>query len=184
MSFRMQSVIRQAMAALSLACAAAGAQAGTYTFTQGGFDDGSTVHGYFTANDLNHDGKITTNELTDLYMQVLGGKFDHWIATMGWYHNQYYVPNSLTYNIGSKILGDEPGEQIWAEDYEFIYSINHNYPNMVGDDGWTGQPAEVYSSSPIYVTDPSPAPEPGTWAMLLAGLMLLPAALKRNRKRG
>lgn len=169
-----------------LAACAIPAHGGTWTFEYRGFHDaiagvflpGRTLAGSFSGRDDDGDGAIGRAELTSL---VVGGV--DFIACES-QSNQYwrcgtdafaYRDGTLSFSAG--LHGTDPegwagGGHLYASgerEYRFDFRPNHFEE---WEYQWTPQTAFAIS----------PAPEPGAWALLLAGLPLaLLAARRRTR---
>ena len=152
------------------------AHAGTYTFTQGGYENGASIVGYFNAQDLNHDGKILSNEVSGFYAEAVGG-----------YMHGIYFQNSrrgqvwLSYDIGSHILGDGAGEGMDAYSPVYFNWIGNANGGAVYDTLGGGSYLIGRTNELIQVTDPVAVPEPETWGMLLAGMALVSLMVRRKK---
>lgn len=171
------------LAALAL-LGATPASAATYVFSGGGFADGATFSGSFTGEDSDNDGQISsfTGEVS-AFSGIFSG-------------NSYVTP--LTFGLGDLMslvwdldafLGDGIGgpsfEGLWAENGTGYFMIGAGA--YVACDG-ANPCAEVtdgagYDDSFAPLSVAIHTPEPGTWAMMLAGFGMIGAALRRPRRR-
>ncbi len=162
------------LASTSMALFASGAMAGTFTFTQTGFNDGATINGFFKAQDLNHDGLIAGAEIWDLRATIIGGFYDGFAFA---FNPTRYRPH-IVYNLGSGVLGNHPGDALDVYAPQQIgWSVNGT--GGVIYDGFGQYPSAHYSQL-VQINEPTAIPEPGSWAMLLGGLGLL-GLMKRRQ---
>jgi hypothetical protein len=157
-----------------MALAGAGAYAATYTFTQGGFDGGGSVAGYFKAQDLDNNGWITSNEVWEFSVSAIGGIYAG--ATI---YNAPRYPVGLAYDLSGHVLGDNANEFV-----DIFGPIQLGYTSGIHGgtlyDGFRHVPTST-TAELIYVNSPSPVPEPTSWAMLVAGVALLSVFAKRKK---
>jgi len=121
-----------AMAA-GLALAAPVTHAAVYNFNQTGFDEGATISGSFTVNDLDNSGQIDVgtlpgfnfDEISAFSLSFSGnssvGAFKHSLADL----------SALIYNIGSPFLGDETSGA-------YQEGIGTNFDGVTGFDYYSG----------------------------------------------
>lgn len=187
-----------AFAALLAASCAANAATSTWTFMYTGFYDDSaftfvsdrTISGTFTGNDINLDGVVDKSEISSL---LIGGT-DY--VTCGAGGSPYFRcgAESFSYRIGDKQLdfvagidsSDPEGFAGGAHFYEtgkrewdFRYS-----PHAIVDNSyrWTDETTLTVFSVPESNAGIPLVPEPGTWAMLAAGLLVVSGAALRRRR--
>lgn len=162
-----------------MALTASGAMAGTFTFTQSGFNDGATISGFFKAQDLNHDGIIAGAEIWDLSATVNGGFYSGF--TFG-FNPDRFRPN-ISYSLGTGMLGNHPGDVLYVYAPQQIgWSVNGSGGLIY--DGF-GQYPSSHSSQLVQISEPTAIPEPESWVMLAAGLAFLTAiARQRNTEKG
>jgi hypothetical protein len=171
-----RNLLRTIAAAL-VALASASAQAETYTFTQGGFTDGTSISGYFNAHDDNGNGQIAGSEVQSFFAAVLGGLYNGitFESTNTGRYQSY-----LVYDLGSRFLGDGAGETLDAYSGLQLGYISGASGGSVYD-GFGQYPSSTTAEF-ININEPAlPVPEPETWAMLLAGLFLVPLLAKRKK---
>lgn len=176
--------ILTALTALAL-LAPTPASAASYVFSGGGFADGATFTGSFTGNDIDNDGQISsfTGEVS-AFSGIFSG-------------NSYVTP--LTFGLADlqglvwdldAFLGDGDAgnffEGLWAQNGTGYLWVGPG-PFVLCDGA--NPCAEVtdgagYDDSfdPLAVSA-THTPEPGTWAMMLAGFGMIGAALRRPRRR-
>jgi hypothetical protein len=152
---------------------------GVFTFEQVGFSGGATATGGFTGTDLNDDGQLSSfqGEITDFYMAFSGNSF---VQAFNLGFDDLF---GLVYDNDGGPLGDGLGgdiEGIGAQNFQFAY--------LAGAGPLGGGPSptavDICDCAPIngLVSDLlGGAPEPSTWAMMLAGFGMTGAALRRRR---
>ncbi|OFA07107.1 PEP-CTERM sorting domain-containing protein [Duganella sp. HH101] len=165
---------------------------GFYDADAGVFDPNYRIAGSFSATDANHDSRIEKSELTDF---TINGDLPYLPCT------QVQNPrplrhcdiSSFSYLLGSRQLNfetheyhsDPEGFYYWYTDirtgsailqqtYFGIFTVSLKWSSQ---HNWTEQTV-------LAVTGPGPVPEPGTYAMLLAGMGLVGYAARRRRTRG
>ena len=143
------------------------------------------VSGTFSGNDSNHNGKIELGELSELiiggseltncgtsasrickidsFSYVLGGKLDltaSYETSFGELGTEDWSSKKSTYVAGDYIAVEERARQYyWEMNYYFT-------------------PDTVVSINPVL----APVPEPGSLAMLMAGLFMLGSTLRRKKR--
>jgi hypothetical protein len=165
-----------ACAALTFCASAAEAQ--TYTFTEGGFSEGATLSGSFTASDLDGDGVISY-----LFLDLLPEVTDFSASFSG---NSLVAPFQLTYADlfvlgydGSGVFGTPGFLGFYASDGDHVATTQ--FPDACDgtfDCAFVGGPDGVIDSS---VVAPS-VPEPATWGMMMLGFGLIGGALRISRR--
>lgn len=170
-----RKLLQSTAATALMALAASSANAGTFTFTQTGFNDGASITGFFKAQDLNHDGKITGNEVWDLIATVNGGLYSGFTFEI----SQRYRP-WIIYNLGSGVLGNRPDDVLDVFAPQQIGWSSNGSGGMIYD-GFNQYPSS-HTSQYVQVSEPTAVPEPESWAMLGAGLALLAAFARRNKR--
>jgi hypothetical protein len=187
-----------AFAALLAASSAASAATSTWTFTYTGFYDDSslsfiddrTISGTFTGNDANLDGVVDKSEISSLLI----GSTDY--VTCGAGGSPYFQcgAESFSYHIGDKKLDFVAG--ISSSDPEGIAGGAHFYetgkreweyhysPGGFVDNSyrWTDETSLTVFAAPVSGAEIPAVPEPGTWAMLAAGLLVVSGASRRRRR--
>lgn len=163
------------LATALMALSASGAMAGTFTFTQSGFNDGATINGFFKAQDLNHDGVIAGAEIWDLQATVNGGFYSGFTFS---FNPDRFRPN-ISYSLGTGVLGNHPGDVLYVYAPQQIgWSVDGS--GGVIYDGF-GQYPSSHSAQLVEISEPTAVPEPTSWAMLAMGLGALGLATRRKR---
>ena len=161
---------------------------GFYNQNAGVFDHSYRLAGSFTGSDLNSDGSIGKDEITAFN---LGGT--NYVACAG-DSNAYYKcgVETFSYEVGGKlefyaaVFGSDPEGQIGGGhyidagvgefDYRFSPFSNSESANLWTEDTRFNISPEMKSGGSIPAV-----PEPGTWAMLATGLLLVAATSRRRR---
>lgn len=179
--------MRTAILAAALAAMAATAQAGTYTFTQGGFSGGGRIDGSFAGADADGNGIIdfSANEVTAFFVGFSGdtavGSFSLGLDDLA----------GLVYDLhGGSFIGDGgaigSGEGIAAFTSQFAYLTG---VGLVGLKPSTGNGGDVLagdwqspaaSSGTMALVAVSPVPEPENAALWLGGLAMLGFGRRRR----
>lgn len=187
-----------ALASLLAASCAANA-ASTWTFSYKGFFDENAqafaqdyrMEGSFTGFDGNGDGFIEKSEISSF---VLNGT--DYVACTGGSNAYYYCGvDSFNYHVGGRTLdfyagtgGTDPEGYSMAGHYYHANNREADYRSVFGFYQessafvWTEQ-TQFTISNPILSGAEIPAvPEPGTWGMLAAGLLVVSGAALRRRR--
>ncbi|WUR14141.1 PEPxxWA-CTERM sorting domain-containing protein [[Empedobacter] haloabium] len=184
------------MMAGSLAISAAASAANTWQFAYVGFFDEDnwmfvqdrTITGSFTGSDVNHDGIIEKEEITEF---VLNGTDYMACSSMNSPYN-YCGTDRFRYELGGKLdfsagtAGTDP-ERIYGGGYvvragieEYSYRFTPESETRSGAYLWTDETR--FSITSLSSGGVTPAvPEPGTWAMILTGLALVAGVARRRR---
>jgi hypothetical protein len=186
-----------AFAGLLAASCVANAATSTWTFAftgffndqMGAFDRDYKLSGSFTGGDTNGDGVIGREEISSFFINGT-----NYLNCGG---GEYYQcgTDSFTYRIGGALnfiagaSGSDPEgyaggiHYFQTGDREWEY---HYTPVSVSETShrWTDETAFTISSGIMSGADVPAVPEPGTWAMLASGLLLVSAAGARARRNG
>jgi PEP-CTERM motif len=167
------------VAVLAAAAGAVHAEATTWTFAYQGFFDETNevfdprikISGSFTAEDLDHDGTIRVDELTQF--KVWGDDFLTWDCqyTSGFH---CYI-NEFTYRLDGKL--DFNTENYYLDEFSSGAGNRIKTGDQAVDWGYGafGRRDTVYrwTNQTVFTISPPPVPEPSTYAMLGAGMLLL-----------
>lgn len=183
-------IMRFALALLALVTATAPAHSAVVTlpFSQGGFAGGGQITGFFTGEDLDGNGQISSfaGEITDFGVEFSGN------ATVSAFALSFDDLFGFVYDLGDPLLGDgRTGdiESILAERDSFAYlagpealllpgaCLNANVCGQVGQGG-----AISDTTSLVFVGVIDAIPEPATWASMILGFALAGTAARGRRK--
>jgi hypothetical protein len=139
----------------------------TFDFTITGWDDGGVVTGSFTGIDGDADGQLSwfDGEVSGFVAVYTGGTL---VADQLWTTGSLF---GLVYDLDGEPLGDGVTldvEGIGAANAKAFFAIG---PGPIGLCD-IGEPCGVIETV---------IPEPGTWAMMIAGFGLVGATLRRRR---
>ena len=174
------------VAVLAGACAAAGA-AETWTFAYTGFLDSADntfkpdrqLLGSFTGYDSNSDGIMERAEITSLFLNgkdyVACATDSNAFYTCGASKFSYSTLSGLSFSAGES--GRDPEGWVGGSHYFISGDGEYRYRYRPGHD--ENQSWRWTSQTGFSIT--SPTPEPGTWAMLGAGLLVMAWAGRRRR---
>lgn len=177
-------------AAASLAFGIAADAAPRYTFSQGGFEQGAHVSGWFEGADLDRDGWILSYEVTGFSLHFSGTEgIDSFTHTL----EDGTGPGNLAYRIGSDTFEPEPYGGLWT----FGFSGEQGQGTQLlryASFSWLDEPragAVILENGDFLATDellrvrsdPAAVPSPGPLALAGLGLILIAAARRRTEKR-
>lgn len=188
------AVFAASVATSSAASAASGPSTWTFAYTgfynqnDGVFASNYQLAGAFTGMDANSDGFIGRSEITSF--SLAGTNYVACAADS----NDYYKCglDSFNYQIGGKleffasISGNDPEGQVSAGHYinAGVGEFDYRYTPY-----WSSESANLWTEDTRFQISPEmksgvniPAvPEPGTWAMLATGLLLVAGTALRRR---
>ena len=179
MKAKVSAVICAISLPVAMALVAAPASARTFMFSQTGFSGGGSVSGTFDAVDVDGNGQISSfaGEVSGYSMSFSGdsmvGNFSHGFGDLF----------GLVYDLGSGQIGDGAGGDVEGVASNLFGSTGFSYASGLGPTGGFGGSVVDSASGASSVTGElvNVVPEPATWAMLLAGALLLPLMVKRKR---
>lgn len=146
-------------------------------FSQGGFNGGGFISGTFGYVDNNHDGWIKANELEFFYMSFTGD------SLVGSFSHDYGDLIHLEYSIGNPFLGTIFFEGVSSHSSaEPVFDYKSGL--ALGSQGAGGRVIDVSTGASSSTAEQiAIIPEPGTYAMMLAGLGLLGWRVRHVRKQ-
>jgi len=167
--------------------AASPSQAATWTFTQGGYAGGAQVSGFFSGEDLDHDGWLLGVEVSNFSFSFTGNEalhaFTSSFANGGGFSNLAYRLGRTTFEPGPYDGLSVVGEVDDGEDFRLIRFLSFNAAWDAADA--PGLFTDYMSGEAITGTDQairvSAVPEPSEWALMLAGLGAVGAMMRRRR---
>ncbi|OEZ97839.1 PEP-CTERM sorting domain-containing protein [Duganella sp. HH101] len=153
---------------------------GFYSTLEYGFFPDYKYSGTFGGVDADHDGVIALNELTEL--KIDGVDYATCNGHCGVTSFSYKVGGALSFLAGESHSYGEYPEPGWSDtslEYEAGVAIRYTVSYQMHYESWTYffTPATVET-----ITQLTPVPEPESYAMLGAGLLLL-AGVARSRKK-
>ncbi len=160
------------------------AGSGVYHFSHIGWTGGGMVTGTFTAFDDDNDGQISSwaNEVSNFSFSFSGN-----VGTPAFNLDNHDF-DGLIYTLdGSGLLGDNPmelpihsAEGIWVFGSPGVYMVGPNVLNACNN---TVNCAIITAQvGPEPFVGPEAAPEPTSWAMMIAGFGLIGAAMRRRHR--
>lgn len=159
----------------------------TYPFP--GFDPNYTVSGTFAGIDANHNNILELNELTDLKIQ--GTEFVGCQAapgdSCGVSMFSYSQQDGLQLHAGRTVYFSPPGPDDWSA-FSQTYHLEKLTPTSFSYVDYTSFGRMYYESGggiftpQTVMTVTAAVPEPQTWLMLGAGMLLLSQASKRRKR--
>ena len=185
-----EMIMRFALALLALVTATAPAHSAVVTlpFSQGGFAGGGQVTGFFTGEDLDEDGQISsfTGEVTDFSLAFSGN------ASVAAFTLDFEDLFGFVYDLGDPLLGNgRTGdiEGILAENGDFSYQAGPEALLLSGaclngaTCGQVSQAGRSASTTALVFVGETPAiPEPATWASMILGFAIAGTAARGRRK--
>jgi hypothetical protein len=181
----------------TLITASCGAHAATtWTFSYTGFMDANTgvfdasraLEGSFSGHDINGDGYVKKDEITSFllngmdYFSCAGNSNDFYQC--GTETFQYQLGGALDFSAGER--GSDPegsfrsGHYYISGDQEFDYSFTP-YSSFYNAYHWTEQTEFTIGKGLVLDSPVLAVPEPGTWAMLATGLLVMTGAARRRK---
>lgn len=180
----------------TLMAASCGAHAvTTWTFTYSGFQHEFTeefaadrvLQGSFTGHDINGDGYIKKDEISSFFLNgtdYLGcAGYSNENYQCGTDIFQYRIGGALDFTAGER--GADPegiysnGHYYVSGDREFDYSFTP-FSAVRNDYLWTGETRFEINNAVVLASPVLAVPEPGTWAMLATGLLLVAGVARRR----
>lgn len=184
------------LAGLLAASCAASAATDTWTFTYQGFQNQSTgmfssdaiFTGSFSGNDVNRNGVIEKSELSSLFIDSIDyatcaagtGTF----FRCGMENFSYEIGGKLDFTTSLDSIDPQTyaGETFYYQTGVLAYERRFNAQAATLEDlRWTNRTQFAISGGPTSGAEIPAIPEPGTWAMLAAGLAVITGAALRRR---
>ncbi|TWI63683.1 putative secreted protein with PEP-CTERM sorting signal [Pseudoduganella lurida] len=184
------------LASLLTASVATNATAGTWQFSYTGFQDSNSgailadyqISGKFSGSDDNSDGILELAEISSLYvngMEYIGCGTGSDYYHCGTEQFSYHIGGQLDFVAGQ--YGYDPEGAFGGGHYYQTGVGEFEYHNAFGQYTeqaylWTAQTAFAISSGTVLAGEVvSAVPEPATWTMLAAGLLLVGGTALRRR---
>ena len=162
-----------------------------YPFTQSGYSTGN-MYGWFWGTDKNGDGSLTTSELSTFQFSFLanGGSSFQTLAVPV---DQIFANGGgFNFKLGGSVLGDDAGEFVAAATgatNSVGTTVASSY--MSGPNGGTFTTTDPLWPLPqdttrelVQVLPAVLIPEPATYALMVAGMLLIGVSAGMNRRRG
>lgn len=181
---------------LAASCAASAATTWSFEYTGfydeigSVFDASRKISGSFTGTDSNNNGIVEQGEISSLlvngtnYISCAAGSNDYYQC--GTYSFNYDVA-AKTLDFFAGTSGTDPDGYSMAghyfqtgqreEDYQYVAGFYHATTSYA----WTDQTEFAISGAVLSGGAVSAVPEPGTWTMLAAGLLLISGAALRRK---
>ncbi len=126
----------------------------SYTFTQTGFDEGATISGSFTVNDLDNSGNIVGGALFDDIQEVSAFTLSFsGNSTVGAFSHGLGDLTALIYNTGSPYLGDEITPNQEAIGTNFDGANGFDYYSGMGFGGFGGAVTDKANNAISYSSE-------------------------------
>lgn len=181
---------------MAASCAAHAVTTWTFSYTgfleenTGEFLDTRALKGSFSGHDANGDGYVRKDEITSFFVN----DFDY--LACGGSSNEFYQCGTelFDYQIDGKLLfsagihGNDPygglynGHFYTAGEREFDYHFTP-FSSSRNDYVWTDATRFDITKSIVLDAPVLTVPEPGTWAMLATGLLLVAGAARRRQQQ-
>lgn len=153
------------------------------------FDDARVLQGSFSGDDTNGDGYVGKDEITSFSLngvEFLGCAGDsNEFYQCGTDTFEYQIGGGLAFSAGQR--GEDPygglysGHYYTTGDREFEYRFTP-FESYRNDYLWTEQTQFAIDKVAVGGSPVISVPEPGTWAMLATGLLLVTGMARRRRQ--
>jgi hypothetical protein len=157
-----------------------------YPFVQSGYENG-TAYGWFWGTDQNNDGYLTTSELSTFQFSFQGNRGDSFASLAVPVNEMFANGGGFSFKLGGTLLGDDTGEFIAAG---IGGALTSGFSYVSGPDG--GVFSSTFPGWPFSrdttpkIVDVLPVvliPEPATYALMLAGVVVIRIIVRRGAQR-
>jgi hypothetical protein len=150
----------------------------SYAFSQDGYDGGALLSGTFAGRDLDGDGMLFGYEISQFSLSFSGN------AEVGSFSHTKRQLNGIEYLIGSSVIGDIEigGLASNTSGYSGFSFGSFQWPDYSIAGVVTNLDTGAFTQTD-HLIQVTPVPEPGTWALMLAGLGVCVVLGRRRRGR-
>jgi len=125
-----------------------------YNFSQIGFDEGATISGSFTVNDLDNSGAVAVGTLFGDFTEITAFSLSFsGNSTVGAFNHTLADLTALSYNLNSPYLGDEISPKQEAIGTNFDGTTGFDYYSGMGFGGFGGAVTDKATNAISYSSE-------------------------------